>query len=131
MKYLLAVPIFCFSLMLPLRSYAETNVPGAPVAVVPEEPRPVLGVPQGYHYDMRGRRDPFVNPIPKAPPVLNVAEVKPERPPGLKGALVSEVALLGVLVAKDDPSMTRAILRVPGMKAPVIVIRGESLFDGV
>jgi hypothetical protein len=49
----------------------------------------------------------------------------------LKGALVSEVALLGVFVAKDDASMTRAILQVPGMKAPVIAIRGESLFDGV
>jgi len=132
MKYLIAVLILCFELMVTMPLFAETNVPSStPVTVVPEEPRPVLGVPQGYHYDSRGRRDPFINPVPKAPPVAVVTEVKPERPPGLKGALMSEVAVLGVLVARDDASMTRAILRVPGMKAPVIVMRGESLFDGV
>lgn len=131
MKYLYAVLIFCFGLMVTLPTFAETNVPSStPVTVVPEEPRPVLAVPQGYRYDSRGRRDPFVNPVPKAPPAVVATEVKPERPLGLKGALVSEVAVLGVLVARDDDSMTRAILRVPGMKAPVIVIRGESLFDG-
>jgi hypothetical protein len=131
MKYLIAVLILCFELMVTMPSFAETNVPSTAATVVPEEPRPVLAVPQGYHYDSRGRRDPFINPVPKAPPVAVVTEVKPERPPGLKGALMSEVAVLGVLVARDDASMTRAILRVPGMKAPVIVMRGESLFDGV
>src|SRR6185436_1191323 len=131
MKYLYAVLIFCFGLMVTLPTFAETNVPSStPVTVVPEEPRPALAVPQGYRYDSRGRRDPFVNPVPKSPPAVVATEVKPERPLGLKGALVSEVAVLGVLVARDDDSMTRAILRVPGMKAPVIVIRGESLFDG-
>jgi hypothetical protein len=134
MKYRLVGLIFCFELMVTSPSFAaEANVQSTPPAVahVPEEPLPVLGVPQGYRYESHGRRDPFVNPIPKPPPASVVAEVKPERPPGLKGALVSEVALLGVFVAKDDASMTRAILQVPGMKAPVIAIRGESLFDGV
>ena len=29
------------------------------------EPLSVLAVPAGYRYDPHGRRDPFVNPIPK------------------------------------------------------------------
>src|SRR5205823_11152412 len=31
----------------------------------PEEPPPVFAVPKEYRYNARGRRDPFVNPIPK------------------------------------------------------------------
>ena len=30
-------------------------------AAVPEEPRPVLGVPPGYRYDAHGRRDPIMD----------------------------------------------------------------------
>jgi len=132
MKTRLGVLIFCFELMVTSPSFGETNVqPTAAAAHVAEEPRPVLAVPDGYRYESHGRRDPFVNPVPKPPAAAVAADVKPDRPPGLRGALVNEVAILGVLVAKSDPSMTRAILRVPGMKAPVIVVRGESLFDGV
>src|SRR2546423_3645350 len=121
MKYRIAILVLCFELILVTPSFAEVNVAQVtpPVIHVPEEPRSVLGAPQGYRYESRGRRDPFVNPIPKPPPVPVVVEVVPERPPGLKGALVKEVSLLGVFVAKDDPSMTRAILQVPGLKAPV------------
>jgi hypothetical protein len=132
MKYRLVGLIFCFELMVTSPSFGEANVPPTPsVAHVPDEPRSVLAVPEGYRYESHGRRDPFVNPVPKPPVVAVAAEIKPDRPPGIKGALVNDVAVLGVLVAKDDASMTRAILRVPGMKAPLIVMRGESLFDGV
>lgn len=103
--------------------------PQSPQAEPQEEPRPVLAVPPGYHYEARGRRDPFVNPIPK--PQAPEPEVQTVRPPGVKGALVSEVIVAGVFVAKDDPAMTRAILQIPGLKAPVIVSRGEVLFDAV
>src|SRR5437868_5613743 len=87
------------------------NLPG-------QDPAPVLAVPPGYRYEPRGRRDPFVNPIPKpAPATAPAAQLV--RPPGMKGALVEEVTVVGVFVAKDA-SMTRAILSVPGMKAPVM-----------
>src|SRR5436190_17886681 len=98
MKYRLAVLIFCFQLIVATPSFAEANVHAEanvqtqPVAQTPEEPRPVLAVPPGYHYETHGRRDPFVNPIPKPPPVPVVVEVKPDRPPGLKGAYVNDVS---------------------------------------
>jgi hypothetical protein len=39
--------------------------------------------------------------------------------------------LTGVFVSKNDPSMSRAILLVPGLRAPVIASRGDVLFNAV
>src|SRR5881396_2398437 len=39
--------------------------PEEPPQKPPQEPLPVLAVPKDYRYTPRGRRDPFVNPIPK------------------------------------------------------------------
>jgi len=137
MKYRLAILLFCFELMVALPVMAQTKAPAPaqapakPPAV--EEPRPVLGVPEGYEYLSRGRRDPFVNPIPKPPPGAAPVDIprEPPRPPGLKGATVDEVTLSGVFVSKSEPSMSRAILIVPGLRAPVIASRGDALFDAV
>jgi hypothetical protein len=92
----------------------------------PEAP-PVLSVPAGYHYEPRGRRDPFVNPIPKP-----LEEEKPApvvRPPGLKGVLVADAKLLGVVTGKD-PMMTKAVIQAPGNKT-YFAANGDSLFDAV
>jgi len=136
MKYRLAILLFCFELMVVLPVMAQTNAPAqmqpkAPQAVV--EAPPVLGVPQGYEYLPRGRRDPFVNPIPKPLPAPGPGETPREaaRPPGLKGAKVEEVTLSGVFVSRSEPSMSRAIFLVPGLRAPVIASRGDTLFDAV
>jgi len=126
MKYSLPISALCLGMMIsPL--FGQGDPKAAPK--VQDDPVPVLAVPQGYHYDAHGRRDPFLNPVPK-PLVASTAVLEPPRPPGLKGALVSEVKLMGVWVSAD-PASTRAILQVPGMKAPVLAMRGDALFDAV
>jgi hypothetical protein len=138
MKYRLAILLFCFELMVALPVMGQTKAPAqvqpkAPAAAPAQEPLPVLGVPEGYEYKPGGRRDPFVNPVPKPPPGVAHADkpLEPPRPPGLKGATVEEVTLSGVFVSKSEPSMSRAILLVPGLRAPVIASRGDVLFDAV
>jgi type II secretory pathway component PulC len=49
----------------------------------------------------------------------------------LKGATVDQVTLSGVFISKSEPSMSRAILLVPGLRAPVIASRGDALYDAV
>ena len=138
MKYRLAILLFCFELMVAFPVLAQTKAPAqvqpkAPPAAPAPEPPPALGVPEGYEYKPGGRRDPFVNPVPKPPPGPARADVphEPARPPGLKGATVEEVTLSGVFVSRSEPSMSRAILLVPGLRAPVIASRGDALFDAV
>ena len=138
MKYRLAILLFCFELMVAFPVLAQTKAPAqvqpkAPPAAPAPEPLPALGVPEGYEYKPGGRRDPFVNPVPKPPPGPARADVphEPARPPGLKGATVEEVTLSGVFVSRSEPSMSRAILLVPGLRAPVIASRGDALFDAV
>jgi len=138
MKYRLAVSI-CLVVMVAWTAIAQTKAapaqgqPKPPAATPVEEPRPALGVPDGYEYLARGRRDPFVNPAPKPAPGTAAAEAPREapRPAGLKGATVDEVTVSGVFVSKTEPSMARAILLVPGLRAPVIASRGDELFDAV
>ena len=137
MKYRLAILLLCLGLMVVLPVMAQTKAPTpdqpkTPAAALAEQ-LPVLGVPEGYEYLPRGRRDPFVNPIPKpvAPPSGQDAVKEPARPGGLKGATVEEVTLSGVFVSRSEPSMSRAIFLVPGLRAPVIASGGDELFDAV
>ena len=58
--------------------------PKATPPKVQDDPIPVLAVPQAYHYDVRGRRDPFLNPVPKPVNAGSTAVIEPQRPPGLK-----------------------------------------------
>src|SRR5579862_9861595 len=105
-----------------------------PTAAKPaDEPPPSpLAVPKDYHYNGRGRRDPFVNPIPK--PVANAAGGGP-RPPqcpqsqGLKGVLIGQAAIAGVVTSRE-PSMNIAIISAPGGKTYFAHI-GDTLCDGV
>jgi len=99
----------------------------APAAPLPEEPSPVLSVPTDYHYDARGRRDPFVNPVPKpvekAPPAVTL------RPAGLKGVLVTEADIIGIVVSRE-PSMNLVTIQAPGGKRYFARI-GDALYDGI
>src|SRR5262249_44475418 len=76
----------------------------------------------------RGRRDPFVNPIPKPKPTTVAPPVA--RPPGLKGVLVSEAQIAGVVTSKE-PSMNVVIIAAPGAKTPYFARVGDQLFDAV
>jgi hypothetical protein len=87
---------------------------------------PPLTVPKGYRYQPRGRRDPFVNPIPK--PVAAAAAVPVARPDGLPGVLVSELKVSGIVYSRD-PAMKKAILAA-GRKT-YFAKQGDRLFDAV
>lgn len=117
--------IVCLSLPLEVRPQAQQAPPPAPEV----EPPPVLTVPPGYRYDPRGRRDPFVNPVPKP-----VVEQQPEpppvvRPPGLRGVLVNEASVIGIVTSRE-PQMNLAVIQAPGAKI-YFAARGDSLFDAV
>jgi hypothetical protein len=96
----------------------------------PEEPPPAMSVPKTYRYNARGRRDPFVNPVPK--PVQRAATPgapPPQCPQGLKGVLVSQATISGVVTSKE-PSMNIAIIGAPGGKTYFARI-GDALCDAV
>jgi Tfp pilus assembly protein PilP len=110
--------------------YAQT--PAAPPPAQPakpvEEPLPAMSVPQTYRFQTRGRRDPFVNPVPK--PVAPVAPVPLERPKGSKGVLLSEAKILGVVYSSQAPDMTRAMISSNG-GVTYFLRKGDELFDAV
>jgi len=100
---------------------------GQPATPPPtEEPLPVLAVPKDYKYDARGRRDPFVNPVPK--PAASAGPAAPVvRPPGLKGVLMAEATIAGVVTSRE-PSMNLVILNAPAGKTYFARV-GDELFD--
>ena len=99
-----------------------------------EPPPSPLAVPKDYHYNGRGRRDPFVNPIPKPAANVGAAGGGP-RPPqcpqsqGLKGVLIGQAAIAGVVTSRE-PSMNIVIISAPGGKTYFAHI-GDALCDGV
>lgn len=114
---------------LDLRAFAQAPAQKPPAPPAPqEEPPPPLAVPPTYRYDAHGRRDPFINPVPK--PVAPRGVVIPSvRPAGLKGVLVAEINISGVVTSKE-PSMNVAILTAPGGKT-YFAHPGEALFDAI
>jgi hypothetical protein len=119
--------ILTFGVTLTVFPQAQPQKPPA-AATPPEEPQPVLSVPKDYHYNARGRRDPFVNPIPKPaqktpPPAPAVAA----RPPGLRGVLVSEAEIAGIVVSREA-SMNVITITAPGNRRYFARV-GDSLFD--
>jgi len=93
-----------------------------------EEPPSAFAVPKDYRYDAKGRRDPFVNPVPKPPKTAEA--VAKSRPPGLKGVLVNEAQIAGV-VTSNEPTMNVVVIAAPGGKAAYFARVGDQLFDAV
>jgi hypothetical protein len=93
-----------------------------------EDPAPVFTVPKDYRYSSKGRRDPFVNPVPKLPTKTEAALAK--RPPGLKGVLLSEAHIAGV-VTSAEPTMTVVVITAPGAKAAYFGHVGDHLYNAV
>jgi hypothetical protein len=108
-----------------LTSYPQAQPP-APAAPQ-EEPPPVLSVPKDYRYNSRSRRDPFVNPVPK--PIAQAPPIPSVRPPGLKGVLVAEASISGVVTSRE-PQMNVVIIGAPGNKTYFAHV-GDALFDAV
>jgi hypothetical protein len=100
---------------------------GKPAAPPPQDPPPALAVPKDYKYDSRGKRDPFVNPVPK--PVSATPVIPRVRPPGLKGVLIAEANIAGVVTSRE-PSMNVVIINAPAGKTYFARI-GDELFDAV
>ena len=107
---------------------AQPPKPAAPAEAPQEEPAPALAVPKDYRYNARGRRDPFVNPVPKPKTVTNAPPVN--RPPGLRGVLVSQAQISGVVTSKE-PSMNVVIIMAPGAKGAYFARVGDQLYDAV
>jgi hypothetical protein len=117
--------VFIFIVVL-IAALSPTAFPQAPAPAPPQEEAPsVLAVPRDYRYNARGRRDPFVNPVPK--PVVQAAPAPKERPPGLKGVLVAEASISGVVTSRE-PSMNVVIIGAPGNKTYFAHV-GDQLFD--
>jgi hypothetical protein len=112
----------------PAATPAPGAKPGGQVAQVPSEPPPPLAVPAGYSYQPRGRRDPFVNPLPKSPEERPDEDKAVIRPDGLPGVMVSEVKLSGIIYS---PVQTmKKVMLVVG-RSTYFARQGDSLFDGV
>src|SRR5262249_31723349 len=77
-------------------------------------------------FETRGRRDPFVNPVPK--PATTAAPPPAVRPPGLKGILLSEATVTAIVVSKEAPELSRAAISTPGNKT-YFARKGDALFD--
>jgi hypothetical protein len=113
-----------FGLSLAVFPQAQPPQPPTPQ----EEPPPVLAVPKDYRYNARGRRDPFVNPVPQ--PKAATAPPPVTRPPGLRGVLVAEAQVAGVVTSRE-PSMNVVVIAAPGAKAPYFARVGDELYDAV
>lgn len=102
----------------------------APFQQVPGPPPPAI--PEDFRYDPAGRRDPFVNPVPVAPPAPEQPEDPagaPVRPGGLSGVPLAEARVAGV-VTSADAAMNAALILAPG-GATFIARPGDSLLDAV
>ena len=91
-----------------------------------EEPPPAMNVPPSYRYDSRGRRDPFVNPVPKPKPDQIVPIIRPK---GLPGVMISEAQIAGI-VWSHEAEMNRAVIAAPGGRT-YFAKKGDALFDAV
>jgi Tfp pilus assembly protein PilP len=89
-----------------------------PAVASPVAPAP----PELYSYDSEGRRDPFVSLIARGVELPSVSE----RPDGLSGLSVNEVALRGVVLSLGT---YLAVLEAPDNKT-YIVRPDDLLFDG-
>jgi Tfp pilus assembly protein PilP len=120
-------------LALALPASVQAQAPAAPEAAPSPSPgtdtvRSIINqefeaAPGAYTYDPQGRRDPFVSLLK---PVS--ADTGPKtRPPGLKGFLIQEVALKGIV--RTPRGFTAMLLGTDGKS--YFVATGDRLFDGL
>jgi hypothetical protein len=133
MNYQKSSVVLALLAALTLVFYLEARPQTQPAPAQQQEAPPPLSVPKSYQYQSRGRRDPFVNPIPKPPPPKQTpaaaAPAPVVRPPGLPGVLIAEAGIAGVVTSKE-PSMNVVIITAPGGRT-YFARAGDRLFDGV
>ena len=127
---ILAILILASSIL----GFSQAQPPAQPPKPAEEPPPSPLAVPKNYRYTVGGRRDPFVNPVPKpAPNAANPAggpgSVQCPQAQGLKGVLVGQAAIAGVVTSREAP-MNVAIISAPGGKTYFAHI-GDALCDAV
>jgi Tfp pilus assembly protein PilP len=112
----------------PAAQPGQAPAPGAPApGGGTETVRSILNqefeaAPGTYTYNPQGRRDPFVSLLKRID-----ADTGPKtRPPGLKGFLIQEVALKGIV--KTPKGFTAMLLGTDGKS--YFVTTGDRLFDG-
>jgi len=108
----------------------KAQAKGKNAKAVDEDAPPTLTVPEGYRYEIAGRRDPFVNPVPKPPaPAPDIPTIRPD---GLPGVLLAEARITGTITSREA-GMTKVIINAPGTPArkTYYAVRGDALFDAV
>ncbi len=115
---ILAAAALCPSLALAQPPAAKS---AAPPAATVETPSPAPAQP-AYSYQSDGRRDPFVSLLGRGSDPNSVAN----RPAGLPGLLIDELAVKGVM--KDRAGFV-AMIQGPDNKT-YMVHPGEKLMDG-
>lgn len=103
---------------------AGSAAPVAPAASQQAAPPSAAIEPQGYDYDPRGRRDPFVSLIRRGAEAPGSAPAT--RPAGLPGLLTSEVSLRGTITSRDG-----FVAMLQGADSKTYLARvGDRLLDG-
>ncbi len=107
---------------LSVHAGASARVVQPPPTPEPGAEPPVVTEPELYSYDSGGRRDPFVSLMARGVELPSVSE----RPDGLPGLSVNEVALRGVVLSGGS---YLAVLEAPDNRT-YIVRPDDRLFDG-
>lgn len=78
-----------------------------------------------YKYEIRGRRDPF-RPLDVAAASFQTTQAPIVRPPGLKGQLVSEIRLVGIVETRSG-----ILAMVQGYRSRTFFLHAnDALYDG-
>ena len=92
-------------------------------------PLTLIAASRVQQYSSGGQRDPFVNPnVFRKPAITQIAPPPPlsQRPPGLAGLLISEVAVVGAAASKK-----RRLAIIKGQdNFSYLAGKGSQLFDG-
>jgi hypothetical protein len=128
-RVLILFGILSVAASAPAFSQAQPAAKPSAEAAPPEEPLPPLSVPKDYRYNPRGRRDPFVNPVPKPIQKTVVVATPSARPDGPKGVLVAEVQIAGIVTSRE-PAMNVVTIAAPGGKRYFLRV-GDAIYDAV
>ena len=116
-RVVLALAVGVASQPVPLGARPPVQPPAAPEAA-PE----TIEQPELYSYDSEGRRDPFVSLLARGGELPSTSD----RPDGLLGLSVNEVALRGVVLSGGA---YLAVLEAPDNKTYIVSV-DDRLFDG-
>jgi hypothetical protein len=126
---MIAVALVCAGVWSAPAALSAQQAPEAPKPAAPARPSPTTGTPAPasdptppYSYNPEGRRDPFISLLSRGSDPGSATN----RPAGLAGMLIAEVAVKGII--RDR---TGFIAMVQGTAPKTFTIRpGDKLMDG-